>query len=161
MIPAILLVQSPDAASQPWYLRPETAYPSAIAALCILALLVIIAPKWAASWRARGKQGVLDPLQVEEIIMSNNPLILDIRDPEDYRGKTGHLRGALPIPFAEVRQRMEEFRSKEPRPIIIVDDTDKRAYLIYNLLRENGFTWIYVLKGGIRAWKRERMPLYH
>lgn len=144
----------------PWWERPEMAWPLGIAGICALALIFIMAPAMASSYRARGKQGVLDPIQVEEMVMGSSPLVLDIRDAAEFKGKLGHIRGAVCMPFAEVPKRYEELRSKEPRPLIIVDNTDKNCYEVSEFLRKQGFDWIYILKGGLRAWRRDRLPLY-
>ena len=161
MLDAMSLALLLDAKALHWWERPEMAWPLGIAGICVLALGMLIAPKWASSFRARGKQGVLDPLQVEEMVMASSPLILDIRDQAEFKGKLGHIRGAMCIPHAEVLTRFEELRSKDPRPIIIVDTTDKRCYEVSDFLKKQGFDWIYVLKGGLRAWHRDRLPLYH
>lgn len=155
--PALMLLQAPDA---PWYERPEMAYPIYGTAACLLLLLLVSLPRITSWWRARGKQGVLDAVSVEEMLMTNSPLILDVREPHLYKNKLGHIRGALPMPYAEVGKRLEEMRTKEPRPIIVVDLTDERAYIIADYLRSKGFDWVYVLKGGLKAWKRARLPLY-
>lgn len=155
MIVAAILAQAEPAA---WYNRPELAYPIGGTALCVLLLLVAMSPRIGAWWRARGREGALDAVQADEIIHTNAPLILDIREPELYKGKLGHIKGALPIPYAEVGKRIEELRSKEPRPILIVDTNCKRSWIIADYLRSKGFDWIYVLKGGMKAWRQARLP---
>jgi rhodanese-related sulfurtransferase len=144
-----------------WYEKPEMAYPIAGTVLCVLLALLVAAPQIAAWWRARGREGVLDPVQADEIMGTNAPLVLDLREPLEFKGKLGHIKGTLPMPYAEVGKRLEELRSKEPRPILIVDTTCKRSYIIADYLRSKGFDWVYVLKGGLRAWKKARLPLYH
>ena len=141
--------------------RPEEVYPLAAVGFALLALLIVMTPRLLSSWRARGKQGVLDPVQVEELVMTASPLVLDLRDREAYKGKLGHIRGSLNMPYANVGNHFEELRTKEPRPIIIMDNGDKRSYEIAAFLGQKGFDWIYVMKGGIKAWKRDRLPLYH
>lgn len=160
MFPAALLALL-DPVQPAWYERPELAYPIYGTAACLLLALLASAGRIASWWRARGKQGVLDPVSAEEMLMTNAPLILDIREPHLYKNKLGHIRGALPMPYAEVGKRLEEMRTKEPRPIIVVDLTDERAYIIADYLRSKGFDWVYILKGGLKAWKRARLPLYH
>lgn len=144
-----------------WLQHPELIFPIAVTAGCLLFVaLLLMGPKLMANYRARGRQGVLDPIQVEELIMSSSPLIVDIRDVAEFKGKLGHIRGAMCMPYAELPKRFEELRSKDPRPVIVVDATDKRAYEVSDFLRKQGFDWLYVMKGGINAWKRERLPLY-
>lgn len=141
--------------------RPEMYYPIGIAGVALLMMLALSGPAIAANWRARGRSGILDPTQVEEMVLGSSPLILDIRDVAEFKGKVGHIRGALCMPYAEVPKRFKELQSKDPRPIIIVDTTDKRCYDVYDFLKKQGFDWLYVMKGGINAWQRDRLPLYH
>lgn len=147
--------------AQAWWEKPEMAWPIAIAGISLLAILFLVMPKVAASFRARGKQGVLDPIQVEELLLGSSPLIVDIRDAADFKGKHGHLRGSICMPYAEVPKRFEELRCNPPRPVIVVDTSDDRSYKVSDFLKKQGFDWIYVLKGGIRAWRRDRLPMYH
>lgn len=145
-----------------WQQHPELILPIGITTACLMFVALLLAgPKLMANYRARGRQGVLDPLQVEEMVMGSSPLVVDIREAMEFKGKLGHIRGAVCMPYAELPKRFEELRSKDPRPVIIVDATDKRAYEVSDFLRKQGFDWIYVLKGGLNAWHRERLPLYH
>ena len=43
--------------------------------------------------------------------------------------------------------------------MVLVDDTDKFAHQAYDLLVARGFDWIYVLKGGMRAWRAKSRPI--
>jgi rhodanese-related sulfurtransferase len=44
---------------------------------------------------------------------------------------------------------------------VLVDDTDELSHRAYDLLTERGFAWVYVMKGGMRAWRRASRPLSH
>jgi rhodanese-related sulfurtransferase len=160
MVILFLGIQGLDAAS--WQQHKHLALPIGITAGCLLFIaLLLTGPKLMSDLRARGRQGVLDPIQVEEMVMGSSPLLVDIREVLEFKGKLGHIRGSVCMPYEELPQRFEELRSKDPRPLIIVDVSDKRAYEVSDFLRKQGFDWIYVLKGGLSAWRRERLPLYH
>lgn len=160
MVILFVVVQGLDAAS--WQQHKDLALPIGVTAGCLLFIaFLLMGPKMMSNYRARGRQGVLDPIQVEEMVMGSSPLIVDLREVLEFKGKLGHIRGSLCMPYEELPQRFEELRSKDPRPLIIVDISDKRAYEVSDFLRKQGFDWIYVLKGGLSAWRRERLPLYH
>ena len=86
---------------------------------------------------------------------------MDLRTREAYAGEEGHIRGALNIPFSELRQRIAELDTSNPRPIVLVDENDLLSHQAMPLLEARGHRWIYVLKGGYRAWVRANYPVYH
>ena len=160
MVFLFLVLQGFDAAS--WAKHKDLALPIGITAGCLLFIALLLSgPKMMSNYRARGRQGVLDPIQVEEMVMGSSPLVVDIREVLEFKGKVGHIRGSVCMPYEELPKRFEELRSKDPRPIIVVDASDNRSYEVSDFLKKQGFDWIYVLKGGLSAWRRERLPLYH
>jgi rhodanese-related sulfurtransferase len=103
----------------------------------------------------------MDPMQVEELMHGPAPIIVDLRPVEEFNGKLGHLRGARNIPLPALKQRIDELRGTTGnRPVILVDTTDKLSHLAAPILRSEGFEWFYVLKGGMKAWTAEKLPVY-
>lgn len=107
------------------------------------------------------REGGLDPHQVHAMMMANPPLIVDLRSAELFGGKRGHLRGALNIPFPELSRRLPELRSPTPRPILLVDEKGALSRQAAPILKEAGYVWVYILMGGIRAWRAAKLPVYH
>lgn len=104
---------------------------------------------------------VMDPVQVEELVGGMPPMIVDLRSPEEFKGELGHIRAALSIPFPDLERRIEELRgSTGNRPIVLVDRTDELSHQAASLLQKEGFDWVFVLKGGMKAWVASRMPVY-
>jgi len=109
--------------------------------------------------RARRKS-TLDPTQLEELMLGTPPQIVDLRPKDAYLGEKGHIRGAVNIPFDEFQKRIDELDTSHPRPIVLVDESDALSHQIMPLLEEHGHRWIYVLKGGFKAWRRAKYPVY-
>ena len=129
---------------------------------CVLVLLALVFLKLRglpSHLRARDKS-TLDPVQMEALMIGTPPQIVDLRPREDYMGEEGHIRGALNIPFSEFKERIGELDISHPRPIVLVDETDKLSHQVMPLLEARGHRWLYVLKGGYRAWKRAKFPTY-
>lgn len=140
-------------------------HPEGLAALGfgVLMLLVIFAMRLrglAARRRAKKYGGTLDVTQLEELMLGSPPEIVDLRPAEAYHGEHGHIRGAVNIPFPELKTRMSELKTKHPRAIVLVCDTDEVAHQAAPLLRAAGHDWLYVLQGGMKAWRRAKLPLY-
>lgn len=134
------------------------------AGLFLLAILVYLATKLRdLPHNSRAKLNpTMDPVQVEELMHGTPPLILDLRTAEEFKGKQGHLRGALNIPFHDLKQRIDDVRgSTGNRPVILVDKDDRLSHLAVPLMRREGFEWLYVLKGGMKWWTARKLPVYH
>ena len=100
---------------------------------------------------------MLDPVQVEELINGSGALVVDLRDAEAFR--TGHIRGCLHVPFMDLSQRFATPDPKARRAMVLVDETDELAHQAFDLLTRRGFTWLYVMQGGMKAWRRANRPV--
>lgn len=109
--------------------------------------------------RAR-KAPTMTVQQLEALMVGNPPRIVDLRPREDFVGPKGHIRGALSIPLTDLRKRLGELDAKDRDAIVLVDETDELSHLALPLLTSAGCPWVYVLRGGMRAWRRARLPVY-
>jgi 3-mercaptopyruvate sulfurtransferase SseA len=134
--------------------------PGAIATLAVMVVLCMWIIKLPSALRSR-KGGVLDPMQLETLMPGVKPIIVDLRPRDEFLGKHGHIRSAISVPLPELMDRIEEIR-KESRgkPVVLVDETDELSHKIRPVFEANGFTWLYVLKGGLRAWRAGNLPIY-
>lgn len=126
------------------------------AALCLLLLFAVALPRLR-SWRRGQGRPVLDPLQVEELLQGPGVLLVDLREDEAFR--RGHIRGCLHVPFAELTRRLAAPDPKAKRALVLVDETDALSHRALRQLTARGFEWVYVLKGGMRAWRAESRPV--
>lgn len=143
----------------PKYLRVEVLGPLGFGLLLLLVVLALKAPDIASWHRAKGKR-VLDPGQLEELMIGSPPQIVDLRPRQDFIGGKGHIRNAVNLPFSEFEKRIDELDTSHPRPIVLVDDSDQLSHQALAVLAARGHQWIYVLKGGMRAWRRAKLPVY-
>lgn len=134
-----------------------------VAAAAVAVLLYLIGRIRAWPHESRAKLNpTMEPMQVEELLQGTPPIIVDLRAKEEFHGKLGHIRGAVNVPFAELKERIEEIRGTTGnRPIILVDRDDRLAHAVAPIFRYEGFGWFYVLKGGMKAWVAHKLPVYH
>ena len=86
---------------------------------------------------------------VEAVRQNPGVYLLDVREPDEYAA--GHIPGITLIPMGEVASRLTELpRDKE---IIVTCRTGNRSSQIADLLREQGFTNVHNMTGGIVAWE--------
>ena len=89
--------------------------------------------------------------------VKDNPgvFLIDVREPDEYAA--GHIPGITLIPMGEVAARLAELpRDKE---IIVTCRTGNRSGQVADLLREQGFTNVHNLSGGIVAWEEAGYPV--
>ncbi len=81
--------------------------------------------------------------------------LIDVREPDEYAA--GHIPGITLIPMGEVASRLAELpRDKE---IILTCRTGNRSGQVADLLREQGFTNVHNMSGGIVAWEEAGYPV--
>lgn len=74
--------------------------------------------------------------------LSDNPLIVDVRSPEEFRA--GHAQGSINIPLANLENRYQELDSK--RSIVLCCASGLRSSQAESFLRRKGFEKI--MNGG-------------
>ena len=74
--------------------------------------------------------------------------VIDVREKVDY--DYGHIIGARNIPMTLFSQRYKGLRKDQP--IYLVDANGVASYRAARILKKNGYTDIYMLKGGYKKW---------
>jgi len=93
----------------------------------------------------------LTPREVDAALQGESPpLLLDVREPHEWQIGNLEGRGAVLIPYAEVRERAGELPRE--RPIVVYCHVGVRSAVVAETLRSMGFSAVSNLKGGYRAW---------
>jgi len=108
-------------------------------------------PDWAALRYSFAGIWEIDPLGLEEQVASVQ--ILDVREPEEFTGPLGHIRGAILIPLGELAERASELA--RDRPVVAVCRAGSRSAQATVILHEAGFVNIANLSGGMLRWRAE------
>jgi rhodanese-related sulfurtransferase len=105
--------------------------------------------------RSRAAGPALTTLQATQLINSRNAIIVDVRTPEEFA--KGSLPGARNVPEDKVGEKMRDL--KKDKPLIVVCATGSRAGRAAAQLRAGGFGEVYVLAGGLAAWREAGLPV--
>jgi rhodanese-related sulfurtransferase len=97
----------------------------------------------------------LSTLQATQLINGKNAQIVDVRSSDDFA--RGSLPNARNIPTATIKERAAEL--KKDRPVLVVCDQGRSAGPAAATLRAAGFAEVYVLAGGLAAWREAGLPL--
>lgn len=99
----------------------------------------------------------VSPQMATQLINRDNAFVLDIRPANEFG--EGHITGATNIPFERFQDRMKELDKHKSRIIILVCKMGQHSGSIAKQLRQNGFSDIRRLSGGISGWTAEQLPL--
>jgi sulfur dioxygenase len=83
--------------------------------------------------------------------------VIDVRDPDEFDGPLGHIRGARPIPLSELPKRRDEL--SRDHPIVTVCRSGARSAQAVVLLQKAGFVDVANLAGGMIRWRAEGHPV--
>ena len=90
----------------------------------------------------------------EKLKFGKHPVILDVRQPEEFR--VGHITGAKLIPLGDIRKRMKEL--PQGREIVCVCASGNRSSSAAKVLAKEGYT-VFDMQGGMHAWKLAKLPV--
>lgn len=82
---------------------------------------------------------------------SKAPVILDVRDPDEYAA--GHIKGALNVPYDELESRLGEMPKDKSTEIVVHCRSGKRASIAEKILVEKGYTNVKDLNGHWLGWR--------
>jgi rhodanese-related sulfurtransferase len=83
------------------------------------------------------------------------PVVIDVRTPDEYA--SGHIPGAVNIPFDQVAQRIAEIDA--PHGVALYCMVGPRARKGESALLAAGYEKIFHLEGGLAAWQAADLPV--
>ena len=90
----------------------------------------------------------------EKLKNGKRPLVVDVRQPEEYR--EGHIAGSKLIPLGELGKRINEL--PKDREIICVCASGSRSHSATKHLIDAGYN-AFNMKGGMFMWQRAQLPV--
>ncbi len=79
--------------------------------------------------------------------------VLDVREPNEFTGPLGHIRGATLLPLGELAAKAKEL--PKDKPIVAVCRAGSRSAHATEILQKAGFTEFANLPGGMLRWRAE------
>lgn len=98
----------------------------------------------------------LSPAQAKQLIDSRKDLlIVDVRSPQEL--KEGSIANSVLVPFWQILRGQKTLPRN--KPLLLVCAIGGRSYAIGQVLHRKGYSEIFSLSGGIKAWKKAGLPL--
>ena len=87
------------------------------------------------------------------------PLLLDVREPEEFVGELGHIAGSLLVPLDALERRLPKLLGYHDHEVIVVCRAGARSASAGAILRRAGFKRVANLAGGMLQWVRAGLPV--
>lgn len=102
----------------------------------------------------------LPPREVDDLRAGPNPpLLLDVREPDEWIGELGHVRGAKLIPLVELPARAAELEAWKHEQVVVLCRSGVRSTTAAAILTGLGFEHVSNLKGGMVDWNDAGLPV--
>lgn len=141
-----------------WAGKPEAQVPLAIGLTALVVAAAVKLPDFL-SWRRARHKEVFSPMDLEQVLQGTPPVVVDLRAPEDFNGPAGHIRGAHNMLPSRLVQGLGTISPDRRQLVVLVDRDDRASHRMAPLLQSQGYTWVRVLRGGMRAWRAGNLPV--
>lgn len=99
----------------------------------------------------------LSTLQATQLINQRDAVVIDIRDQADFA--RGHIANAKNLPAKVMDERKAEIDKLKDTPVIVSCDTGMRAGASAEKLKALGIKEVFILQGGLNAWREAGLPV--
>lgn len=127
-------------------------HPVLIAAFAAVLIFIVIS-------EVRRKSGSreIGAKDAVRLINDENALVLDIREPGDY--KAGHIINAKNIPYSRLSEETAVAGGDKDRLIIVYCKSGTNSPAACGKLQAAGYTRVHCLKNGLLGWQEENLPV--
>ncbi len=80
------------------------------------------------------------------------PVVVDVREPEEFVGELGHIAGALLVPMDMLERRLPKLAGYSDRELVVACRAGARSASACAILQSAGFRSVFNLDGGMLAW---------
>jgi len=87
------------------------------------------------------------------------PIVLDVREPEEFVGELGHIEGSVLVPLDALEMRLPKLHGYADRDVVMVCRAGARSATAGAILARAGFRRAVNLEGGMLAWVAARLPV--
>lgn len=129
-----------------------TNHPFLAGAAAILAVLTLVI-----EIRERGRGSSLLAPGDAVRVLNGGAAIIDVRDAAEF--EAGHIIDARNIPVKELGARADSLKKFKEKPVVVCCESGLASGGAAKALRALGFTKVATLKGGLRSWRQENLPL--
>jgi rhodanese-related sulfurtransferase len=83
--------------------------------------------------------------------------VLDVRETKDMAGTK--IIGSIHVPLSQLKERVTSLAFDKAKPVVVYDARGQRATIAGSDLKAAGYTQLYSLAGGFKAWSDAGLPV--
>jgi rhodanese-related sulfurtransferase len=96
-------------------------------------------------------------VRLTHLMNREDAAVLDIREAREMSGTK--IVNAVHIPLSQLKSRLAELKIDKSKPVVVYDSRGQRAMMAGSTLKAAGFTQLYNLNGGYKAWAEAGLPV--
>ncbi|HEV2524525.1 MAG TPA: rhodanese-like domain-containing protein [Gammaproteobacteria bacterium] len=104
-----------------------------------------------------GSKQAVSTERAVQMMNHEEAVVFDVRTEAEF--STGHIVGAEQLTAISLDKKMSHLQKYLKKPIIIATTTGQDTAKMMAVLQEKGFLQIFILSGGMQAWKSAGMPV--
>lgn len=125
-----------------------------LSSVFLILLIAFIANEW--YLRNMGVPSV-SPHVLVDWMNHSDIKVVDIRHLSGFQ--EGHIVNAMHLPSSQVTAKLNTLKKYLDKPLVLVCTSGQEAAKTAILLQQQGFKQVYILSGGLQAWRAAGMPL--
>jgi rhodanese-related sulfurtransferase len=106
------------------------------------------------------------PWDLEDMLENGDPLLLDVREPEEFDAV--HMNNAMNVPRGilesacdyDYEETVPELVESRGREIVVICRSGYRSVLAASVMQQMGYESVWSLKTGVKGWNDYDQPLY-
>jgi rhodanese-related sulfurtransferase len=99
----------------------------------------------------------LSTAQAIQLVNQQKASFIDIRDKDEFEKE--HIADAVNVPLSTISDHKAKPKDKD-KPVILVCASGQRARSAVKQFKAQGFSDLYILKGGLNEWRAAKLPLF-
>lgn len=103
----------------------------------------------------------LQPINVNEavnLVNQQKGCFIDVREEEAFA--KAHIVDAINIPHSQLDEDFSKKLKKMDQPLVVVCDSGQKSRAAAKKLKTKGYTNVFILSGGLHAWRDAKLPLF-
>lgn len=96
-------------------------------------------------------------MELTRLVSHESAAVIDVSTEAEF--KAGHINGSINTPLADMGSYFKRLQKYKSKPMVVVCQVGNRSTGGANKLKKAEFEKLYVLNGGLAAWRKDSLPL--
>jgi rhodanese-related sulfurtransferase len=109
------------------------------------------------SFMVQAESDLISPKEASALYSEKKAVIVDVREDDEWND--GHIAGAVHIPLKQLNTHLPELQQYKDTTIIMQCKSGGRSAKAVEELKSAGFSKVYSMDGGIKAWSQQGLAI--